>query len=69
MNKTVTPLENETRSALPTWEAAIHLGRKEQTLRIWAMESHTVAPIKPIRICGRLAWRTNDLRKLLGIEV
>lgn len=56
-------LELETRTALPTGEAAHHLSRKPQTLRIWAC--HENGPIRPIRINGRLAWRTADIRALL----
>jgi hypothetical protein len=33
-----TPLALETRAALPTTEAAFHLNRAEQTLRLWAMQ-------------------------------
>jgi hypothetical protein len=66
--KAITPLKDELRSALTTQEAAQHLNRAEQTLRVWAMNNYKQAPIKPIRICGRLAWRTDDLRRLLGIK-
>jgi hypothetical protein len=59
------PLEHETRASLPTREAAPHLGRACQTLRLWAhLDS---GPIRPLRINGRLAWRTDDLRRLLGV--
>ena len=63
----LTPLHLEPRAALPTAEAALHLGRAQQTLRLWAcMES---GPLRPIRIHGRLGWKTEDLRALLGVEV
>ena len=61
----LTPLALETRTALPTPEAAGHLNRAQQTLRIWAMTGH---PIKPLRVNGRLAWKTDDIRRLLGME-
>jgi hypothetical protein len=62
----LTPLAQETRSALPTPEAAAQLNRAEQTLRLWAMRGD--GPIQPLRIRGRLAWRVADLKKLLGVQ-
>lgn len=62
--ESLTPLHLETRSALPTREAAYHLNRKQQTLRIWACREN--GPIRPIRVHGRLAWRVADIRKLIG---
>ncbi len=66
--KTVQPvaLEDETRVALPTSEAAFHLNRAQQTLRLWAMQDGT-GPIRPMRINGRLAWPVAELKKLLGV--
>lgn len=61
-----TSLDRETRAALPTPEAAFHLNRAQQTLRLWAMRDD--GPIRPLRINGRLAWPVSDLRRLLGIE-
>ena len=58
------PLAEEIRTALPTDEAAYHLNRKQQTMRIWACQQN--GPIQPIRINGRLAWPTDAIRKLLG---
>ena len=60
----VAPLATETRSALPTHEAAIHLNRAQQTLRIWACKEN--GPIRPIRINGRLAWPVAEIRRLVG---
>lgn len=60
----ITPLDQETRSALPTAEAAAHLNRACQTMRIWACREN--GPIRPLRINGRLAWRVADIRHLLG---
>ena len=59
------PLEKETRSALPTSEAAFHLNRAPQTLRLWA--SHENGPLRPVRMNGRLAWPTAEIRKLMGV--
>jgi hypothetical protein len=61
-----TPLERETRTNLPTPEAAFHLNRAEQTLRLWAMREN--GPVHPLRINGRLAWPVSDLRRVLGVQ-
>ena len=61
-----TPLALETRATLPTAEAAFHVNRAEQTLRLWAMRDD--GPVKCIRINGRLAWPTDQLRRLLGVK-
>ena len=58
-------LEQETRSAIPTNDAAFHLSRAEQTLRIWACREN--GPIRPIRIHGRLAWPVAEIRRLLEV--
>lgn len=58
-------LERETRAALPTPEAAFHLNRAQQTLRLWAMRED--GPLLPLRINGRLAWPVSELRRVLGV--
>lgn len=58
-------LTAEQRSALPTCEAAAHLNRRPQTLRIWACRQN--GPIRPLNINGRLAWPVAEIRKLLGV--
>lgn len=65
MASTPTPLAQETRSAIPTSEAAHHLNRSNATLRIWACKG---GPITPLRINGRLAWPVAELKRLLGVE-
>lgn len=60
------PLEKEARTNLPTPEAAIHLNRAQQTLRIWAMREN--GPIRPIRVHGRLAWPVAELRRILQVQ-
>lgn len=60
-----TALERETRANLPTPEAAFHLNRAQQTLRLWAMREN--GPLRPLRINGRLAWPVSDLRRILGV--
>lgn len=49
---------------LTTREAAKALHRAPQTLRRWAC--YEDGPIRPVRVHGRLAWRTSDIRQLLG---
>jgi hypothetical protein len=58
------PLVREVRVALSTQEAARHLNRKPQTLRVWAMDGS--GPIQPIRVNGRLAWPVAQIKQLLG---
>jgi hypothetical protein len=59
------PLELEPRAAVETACAAFHLTRQQQTLRGWACRED--GPLRPLRINGRLAWKTEDLRRLLGV--
>lgn len=58
-------LDAETRTAVDTATAAYHLSRRPQTLRGWACRED--GPLRPIRLHGRLAWRTEDLRRVLGV--
>ncbi len=55
-------LSTQTRTTVGTEEAAFHLGRKAQTLRKWAC--YDDGPIRPVRICGRLAWPVADLKRI-----
>ena len=61
-----TSLERELRATVDTETAAFHLNRAQQTLRLWACREN--GPLRPLRVCGRLAWKTNDLRRLLGVS-
>ena len=60
-----TPLGLETRPTLDTAAAAHHLHLAEQTMRIYACKEN--GPIRPIRIGSRLHWKTEDVRRLLGV--
>lgn len=62
----VVPLEHETRPVVDTASAAHYLMRRPQTLRGWACKED--GPIRPVRLHGRLGWRTDEIRKLLGVE-
>ncbi len=61
----VPPLDRETRTALDTATAAFHLSRQAQTLRGWACKEN--GPLRPVRVNGRLAWPTAEIRRLLGV--
>jgi len=61
------PIDRELRTHLPTSEAAIHLHREVQTLRTWV--SCRNAPIRPIKVHGRLMWPTDAIRAVLGVEL
>ena len=58
-----TSLEFERRTHVDTACAAYHLGRKPQTLRVWA--SSETGPLRPVRVNGRLAWPVADIRRVL----
>ncbi len=60
------PLDQITRAAVTTDEAAFYLNRKPQTLRLWACYENE--PVRPIRVHGRLAWPVRDIKKALSIE-
>lgn len=60
------PLEHVTRPAVDTAAAAYYLNRQQQTLRGWACLEN--GPIRPFRINGRLAWKVEDLRRVLGVS-
>jgi hypothetical protein len=55
----------ETRAALPTPEAAYHLNRANQTLRLWAMRND--GPVKCLRVGGRLQWPVADIKRVMGV--
>jgi hypothetical protein len=59
-------LDRETRTAVATDCAAYHLNREPQTLRVWACKEN--GPLRPLRINGRLAWPTSELRRVLGVS-
>jgi hypothetical protein len=57
------PLDLEQRTHVDTASAAHHLGRRPQTMRVWA--STEQGPIRPVRINGRLSWPVEEIRRLL----
>ena len=58
------PLEQVTRTAVTTIEAAYYLSRKPQTLRNWASREPS-GVLRAIRINGRLSWPVAEIRALL----
>ncbi len=60
------PLETVNKPIFTTSEAAFYLNRKPQTLRHW---SHTKkGDILPMEINGRLGWKVDEIKKLLGVN-
>lgn len=57
-------LADETRSHVDTACASFHLNRRPQTLRSWA--STEQGALRPVRVNGRLAWATADIKRLLS---
>ena len=62
----VPSLRDEPREFICTEDAAYHLSRSPQTLRLWGCKGSGL--LTPMRIGRRLAWRVSDIRRLLGIE-
>ena len=60
-------LKKELRTHITTEEAAYHLNRKPQTLRVWACYQNGL--ILPIKINGRLAWPVDQIRSILKINI
>lgn len=60
------PLMSEDRPAIPTGQAAHYLCRKPRTLRDWA-NNIDGAPIRPVRLNGRLAWPVAEIKRVLGV--
>jgi hypothetical protein len=60
------PLDLEQRTHVDTASAAYHLGRKAQTMRVWASTER--GPVRPIRVNGRLAWSVAEIRAVLQLQ-
>ena len=61
------PITEETRTHIPTPQAAYYLNRAQQTLRAWCVEQKFPPGLKPIHINKRLAWPVAGIRALLGV--
>lgn len=64
--KQYVPLGGVTSHTVSTDQAAYYLNRRPQTLRGWARKES--GPLAPLQIQGRLAWRVQDIKSLLGME-
>jgi len=64
LSRLFSPIDQESRSHVETACAAFHLMRKPQTLRAWAC--HENGPLRPVRIMGRLAWKVDDIKRLVA---
>ena len=61
------PLAQETRTGLPTSEAAQQLSRAQQTLRLWHCKGTYPPGLRPTVINGRLSWPVAGLKAALGV--
>lgn len=61
------PLELVTKPVLTTAEIAFYSNLKQQTWRAHACYGSAPGGLQPIRVCGRLAWPTAGVKKLLGV--
>lgn len=59
---------NELPAVVSNEDAAKYLNREPQTLRKWSSLDSAPFGIRPIKIHGRLSWRIDDLKRVLGDE-
>ena len=62
------PLESVTKPHLTTHELAYYTNMRPQTWLMKACYKTTPEGLRPLKICGRLAWPTNAVKKLLGLS-
>ena len=61
------PLELVSKPNLTTNETAHYLNRRPQTLRCWAMKDG-IDGLRPKRLNGLLAWPTEQVKALAGVQ-
>lgn len=61
------PLELVTRPNLTTAELAFYSNMAPQTWRVKACYDSAPEGLRPLRVCGKLAWPTAGAKKLLGV--
>ena len=61
------PLEQVTKPNLTTRELAYYSDLAEQTWRVKACHETFPEGLRPLRVCGKLAWPTAGAKKLLGV--
>lgn len=62
------PLASVTKPNLTTKELAYYSDIAEQTWRVKACYETYPEGMRPLRVCGRLAWPTAEVKKLLGVS-
>ncbi len=62
------PLELVTKPNLTTAELAFYSNMAEQTWRVKACYDKAPEGLRPLRVCGKLAWPTAGAKKLLGVQ-
>lgn len=63
------PLELVTKPNLTTAELAFYSNMAAQTWRVKACYDTAPDGLRPLRVCGKLAWPTAGAKKLLGVPV
>ena len=61
------PLETVTKPNLTTAELAYYSNMAAQTWRVKACYDTAPEGLRPLRVCGKLAWPTAGAKKLLGV--
>jgi hypothetical protein len=61
------PLEQVTKPNLTTAELAYYSNLTEQCWRVKACYDTAPEGLRPLRVCGKLAWPTAGAKKLLGV--
>lgn len=61
------PLEQVTKPNLTTKELAYYSNMAEQSWRVKACYDTAPEGLRPLRVCGKLAWPTAAAKKLLGV--
>jgi hypothetical protein len=61
------PLSQVTKPNLTTKELAYYSDMAEQTWRVKACYETFPDGLRPLRVCGKLAWPTAGAKKLLGV--
>ena len=61
------PLGTVTKPNLTTAELAFYSNMAQQTWRVKACYDTAPEGLRPLRVCGKLAWPTAGAKKLLGL--
>lgn len=62
------PLEQVTKPNLTTSELAYYSNMTEQAWRAKACYDSAPEGLRPLKVCGKLAWPTAGAKKLLGVK-